>query len=274
MRRSKVSAKAVKSKKSDGNKRDGSMSLMGHLKELRGRIAVIFVVFIIAFIIGFFFIREIADYFLRMGLVSGFNFVYLAPSELLTAYFGLSVITGLCVSAPIILYESWCFIAPALADRQKQAGYVALFAGFIFFAMGLLFAYVVVLPTMVQFFVNFNTSDYISSSISVGAYLKFVIGILLTFGLIFEMPILSLLLSSLGILKPQYMIKTRMYAVLIIFIIGAIITPPDVLSQIMVALPMIALYQVSIWVSMAVCKYKENKEKRENVDDASASTGN
>ena len=242
------------------------MSLMGHLKELRGRIAAAFVVFLIFFTICFFFIREIADYLLRMGLVSGFEFVYLSPSELMTAYFGLSLVAALCVSAPFIIYELWCFIAPALTDKQKKAGYAALFMGFIFFVLGMLFSYTIVLPTMVQFFVNFNTSDFISSSISVGAYLKFVIGILLTFGVIFEMPILSLLLSSLGILKPQYMVKVRSYAILLIFIIAAVITPPDVLSQIMVALPMLALYQVSIWMSAIVYKRKAKDEQLEDPD--------
>lgn len=245
---------------------DARMSLLSHLGELRRRIAMVSVLFAIAFIVCLFFIREIADYLLSMGLDSGFSFVYLAPSELMTAYFGLSVTTGLCVTLPIILYQSWCFIAPALTGKQKKAGYGALVGGFLFFVIGIVFAYTVALPAMVQFLVNFNTSTFISSSISVSEYLKFVVGILMTFGLIFELPVLSLLLSTLGILRPQYMIKVRMYAILVIFIIAAIITPPDVLSQFMVAIPMIALYQISIWVSAAVWKRKNAKEKNEEMD--------
>ncbi len=248
-------------------KKDENMTLTGHLSELRNRIAVGIAVFMVAFVVCFTFIRTIADYMLNLGLASGFHFVYLNPSELLTSYLKLSLIVALVVAAPVILFEVWLFIAPALEDRERKSSRIALVVGFVFFAVGVVFAYMVALPFMVQFLVNFNTSTFIASSISVENYLNFVVSIVMTFGLIFEMPILALLLSVIGILKPDFMRKIRKYAILLIFIIAAIITPPDVVSQVMIAVPMLFLYELSILISAVVAKQKAAREAAEEAQD-------
>ncbi|MDO4549177.1 MAG: twin-arginine translocase subunit TatC [Clostridia bacterium] len=242
---------------------DDSMSITGHLSELRRRIAVAVVVLFASFICCFAFIREIADYVLNMGLDSGFNFVYLAPSELLTSYFKLSLIAALMITAPVILYELWLFVSPALDEKESRNGRVALVVGFLFFLIGAVFAYTVALPFMVQFLVAFNTSSYIESSISVENYLNFVTRMVAVFGVTFEMPILAFLLSSIGILKTSAMRRVRKYAILVIFIVAAIITPPDVVSQVMIALPMILLYEVSIFICARVEKRRAAREAAE-----------
>lgn len=170
------------SENSDGG--DGRMSIFGHLGELRRRIAIVGFLFLLALIGSFFIIREMADYLLIIGLRSGFSFVYLAPSELVSSYFKLSITTGLCVSLPLALYQLWCFITPALTASQRKSGYKALLGGLCLFILGVLFAYTVTLPAMLGFLVNFNTSEHINPSISVSEFLNFVLGVLLVFGLI------------------------------------------------------------------------------------------
>ena len=125
----------------------------------------------------------------------------------------------------------------------------------------------VALPFMIQFLVNFSTSDFINSAISVASYLDFMIGMLLTFGVVFEEPMLAFVLTKLGILTPDILRKVRRYAIPVIFVIAAIITPPDVVSQFMVAVPMIGLYELSILISSVIYKKKQNEDDADDDED-------
>lgn len=242
---------------------EGNMSLVGHLKEIRNRIALIFVVLIVAFFACFAFIKPVANLLLEMGTRYGFQYVYLSPSELLTSYFKLSMILAVVIVSPLLISQVWGFIAPALTRREKNAVRPALFGGVIFFFLGATFSYFVALPFMIQFLVNYSASDLVQSAISVGSYLDFMIGMLLTFGLVFELPMLAFVLSNLGILSPEILRTIRPYAIVAIFVIAAVITPPDVVSQIMIAIPMLGLYQLSILISASVYKRRKKREEME-----------
>ena len=166
---------------------------------------------------------------------------------------------AIVVVSPLLVFEIWGFVAPALTRKEKRAIKPALLGGFFFFCLGALFSYMVALPFMIQFLVNFSTSDFISSAISVASYLDFMIGMLLTFGVVFEEPMLAFVLTKLGILTPDILRKVRHYAIPVIFVIAAIITPPDVVSQFMVAVPMIGLYELSILISSVI--YRKSRKK-------------
>lgn len=245
----------------------GNMSLVGHLKEIRNRIALCFVVFIVAFFVCFGFIKPLANRLLEMGLEGGFQYVYLSPSELLTSYFKLSSILALVIVSPLLIYQIWAFVAPALTRREKRAIAPALVGGLGFFAAGAVFAYLVALPFMIQFLVNYSQSDFINSAISVASYLDFMIGMLLTFGIVFEEPMLAFVLTNLGVLTPQVLRKVRSYAIPIVFVIAAVITPPDVVSQFMIAVPMLALYELSIIISSVVARHRAKRELDEEDED-------
>lgn len=232
----------------------GNMSLVGHLTEIRNRIAICFMALIVAFFVCFAFIKPLANELLEMGKTAGFEYVYLSPSELLTSYFKLSLILSVVIVSPLLIYQIWSFVAPALTKNEKNAIRPALAGGLFFFFLGAVFAYLVALPFMIQFLINYSESDFISSAISVASYLDFMIGMLLTFGLVFEEPMLAFVFSSLGIITPALLRKVRQYAILVIFIIAAVITPPDVVSQFMIAIPMLALYELSIIISSVVYK--------------------
>lgn len=252
-----------------GKKMDdqGNMTLVAHLREVRNRIALSVLVLIIAFFVCFSIIKPLANSMLEMGLNSGFQYVYLSPSELLTSYFKLALILAVVVTSPVLIFQVWGFVAPALSKREKRAVRPALVGGILFFCLGAAFSYLVALPFMIQFLVKFSQSDFIHSSISVASYLDFMIGMLLTFGLVFEEPMLAFVLTSLGILSPQLLRKVRSYAIPLIFLLAAIITPPDVVSQFMVAVPMIILYELSIVISAAVERRRKRAQAEEDDED-------
>ena len=208
--------------------------------------------------LAFAFIQKFVDLMLRLS--EGFNFVYLTPSELVMSYLKLSVVLGLVLASPIILWQLWQFVAPGLEGNERRSALTAVVAGFVFFLIGALFCYFIVLPMTLQFFYNFNGSKEITASISFDSYMNFVLSMLLVFGVIFEMPVLCFLLSRLGFLKVEWLKAGRKFAVLIIFILAAIITPPDVVSQVMTALPMIGLYELSIFVCGKAAKPESEKE--------------
>ncbi len=240
---------------------EGTMSLAGHLQELRRRL-VISVTAILGFsVLAFIFIQKFVDLMLRLS--EQFSFVYLTPAELVTAYLKLSVILGLVFASPIILWQVWAFVRPGLTDGERRSGLAALVAGFGFFLLGALFCYVVVLPMTLSFFYGFNASTDITASISFNSYMTFVLGMLVVFGAVFEMPVLSFMLGRFGVIKAQWLRKGRKYAILIIFVVAAIITPPDAVSQIMTAIPMLALYELSAFV----CARAEKMRPAETQDE-------
>ncbi len=241
------------------------MTVAGHLNELRRRIVLCAVVFVAASVLCFVFIQRFVD--AALSLSTGFDFVYLSPSELLTSYMKLALILGLVASSPVLLWQFWAFIQPGLTDREARSARSAIVAGFVFFLLGVVFCYVLILPLTLQFLYNFNGSLDIAANISFNSYMSFVLGMLLAFGVVFEMPVLSFLLSRLGLLRPEWLAKGRKFAVLIIFIIAALITPPDVLSQLMTAVPMLALYELSVFVSRAAYRQRESLEDEEDEED-------
>lgn len=230
----------------------GAMPVAAHLRELRRRSFWCIFIVLILFVVSFIFVQPLVDLLLALG--QGFSFVYLAPAELVTAYMHVAFVAALCCASPFLFFELWAFIAPGLTHAEKKKGVLALVGGFFFFLLGAAFCYFVVLPFTLDFFVRFNTSQAITASISFASYLRFVLNMLAAFGALFELPMLTILLSQAGILRPSLMIKGRKYAILLIFILAAVITPPDAVSQIITAIPMLLLYECSIWLCRLTAK--------------------
>ncbi|HHZ01330.1 MAG TPA: twin-arginine translocase subunit TatC [Tissierellia bacterium] len=166
---------------------------------------------------------------------------------------------GLVISSPVILFETWLFIKPALNKSEKRVVFLSLMAGLLCFVLGAVFAYFVVVPITLIFFINVDQFDSVQATITIQNFLSFVLTTLITFGIVFEMPVLTVLLSNLGMLKVVWLTKSRRVVIVAVFIIAAIITPPDVISQILVAIPMLVLFEVSI----LICKIISKKKKRE-----------
>lgn len=232
------------------------MNLFGHLDELRKRLTVIAVVNLVASAVLFTKVDLVLDYFLAIN--PGMELVFITPSELLMVYVQISLIMAIIICSPVNIYEVWAFVEKGLYRREKIYIFITLIFGVIFFVLGVAFCYFMVLPTTLKFFMRIAVAD-VSSMISIKSYISFVNTMLLCFGAVFEMPVLVFLLSKLEILKPEFLRKNRGLLVVVIFILAAIITPPDVISQIMLAIPMVLLLQISIFICTIVDKTNSKK---------------
>ena len=251
----------LKKLKKKGNKKkdqDQTASLSSHLKELRKRIMVIAIVFLILVIPAFEIAPYIVEYFVDIAVAFGYRLIYLAPAELFTQYIKVTLVVSFSALLPLIFYQIWAFCRPGLKKKENLYFVGAVVFGFISFIIGVIFAYFTILPFMLQFFLSVNISSTITANISVSNYISFILSTLLTFGIIFEMPVI--ILTAIGLLKSSFLEKGRKVIIVLIFLICAIITPPDIVSQIMVAIPMILLYQLSIIISHLIEK-KKNKKK-------------
>jgi len=246
---------------------DGSMSLSGHLRELRNRVAVCVVVLVL----GFFGCLSIAGKLVTMltdlGTAYQYNYVYIAPQELLLVYFNLALIGAVVITFPVLAYEAYAFCSPGLSRRERTSIALALLAGTLFFVIGVAFARFISVPFMLRFLIGFTTEVEVSASISIQEYVGFLMTVFLIFGAVFELPVISVLLTSLGVLRAEWLMKGRRVMIVLIFVLAAIITPPDIVSQIMVAVPMIGLYELSILLSRLVMKAKKKKADPDEDED-------
>lgn len=228
---------------------DRKLTLVGHLSELRKRIIVSLLAIGIATIVSFpFASKALAILKLPAASLIG-KLVFFSPPEAFLIYMRIAVTCGLVFSMPVILYQIWAFVRPALKERFRRQG-----AGFILFCLasfiaGCLFSYFVLLPPTLKFLLGFATED-LGPVISASKYISFVIGLILGCGLVFQMPVLSLILTKVEILNSGILRKKYKYAVLVIFVAAAIITPTaDAFNMLVLAAPMLVLYEISIWVS-------------------------
>lgn len=247
----------------------GRMPLSGHLRELRNRILVCVLALFVCCVVFLYYAKWFVNRLTDMGKAYGYVYVYLSPQELLIEYFQVTLIASVCVCLPLLLYQLWAFARPGLSKSENRTVVLCLFFGLFCFAGGLYFAYRIILPFMLAFLIGVNSqSSGISASISVQNYINFLLTVFIIFGCIFEMPMVSVMLTRFGILKPQMMRKARKAVVVIIFFIAAVITPPDILSQVMVAMPMVALYELSIFLCALLTRGKRKKAAAEEAQDA------
>ncbi len=239
------------------------MTLFGHLDELRKRLTVMAVVNLVASAVLFSKADLVMDYFLAIN--PGMELVFISPSELLVVYVQLSLIMALIICSPVNIYEIWAFVEKGLYKKEKIYILITLVFGVIFFAAGVAFCYFMVLPTTLKFFIRIAIEE-VTSMISIKSYISFINTMLLCFGAVFEMPVLVFLLSKLEILKPEFLRKNRGLLIVVIFILAAVITPPDVVSQIMLSIPMVLLLQLSIFICVLVDKTNRRKTKSETAE--------
>lgn len=246
--------------------KEKNMTLSGHLRELRNRLLACLVCLIIAFLVGLHFAPELVDFLTGLGKVYGYSYVYIAPQELLMEYFSVALVAGLCITLPLILYNIWAFVQPGLKKNENLLFLSAMFFGLMCFIIGIIFAYKIMLPFMLYFLIDISKGSGITASISVHNYLAFLLTIFMIFGIVFELPVVSVLLTQMGLLKVRWMKQGRRFIIVLIFFVAAVITPPDIVSQIMVAIPMIGLYELSIIISSLLLRLRRKKKKQKEED--------
>jgi sec-independent protein translocase protein TatC len=244
---------------------DEKQPFLSHLEELRKRLITCAIAVGVGFVISYIFSKQLFSLLtipLTQVLPPESTMIFTSLPEMFIAYIKVALIGGIILAIPVIFYELWMFVAPALYQKEKR--YLVPFVLFstILFVTGALFGYFIVFPYGFKFFLGFATEN-IQALPSVKQYFSFAIRLLLAFGLVFEMPVAVLFLTKIGLVTPEAMKKYRKFAILGSFVISAILTPPDVATQLMMAGPIIILYELSIYISKAVHRKQEEAHQEE-----------
>jgi len=234
------------------------MSFLDHLEELRWRLLKS-IVSIVVFMLAAFFISDYVLEFLLLPMQdinAQISMQVLKVQTIFVIKLEIALILGIILSLPVILYQLWAFIAPGLLPKEKKYIWPIIFFAMLSFLVGASFAYFIIIPYALEFFLGLAPST-VSNNIAIDFYMGFILRLILVFGIVFELPILSVVLAKLGLITPQFLRKYRRHAIVTIFIVGAILTPPDPTTQVFLAIPLVILYEVTIWMA-AVFGKKRN----------------
>ncbi len=233
-----------------------------HLEELRKRLIVCFIAVGIGFVLSYGF-KEKLFQILTRPLISvmqtGDKLIFTGLPEAFFTYLKVAFLSGIILATPVIFYQFWMFVAPGLYDKEKRLMAPIVFLSTFFFVGGAFFGYFIVFPYGFKFFLGF-ASEIIRPLPSMREYLGFASKLLLAFGLVFELPLIITFLAKLGMVSVSFLKKNRKYALLLFFVGAAILTPPDVVTQIMMALPLILLYEISIIGARIFGKKKSDED--------------
>ena len=279
-----------------GKKGEKEMSFLEHLEELRWHIIRSILAILVFMILAFIFknvifgkvilgpknpdfitnrlLCQLGEYFNTTALcinTKPLNLINIKMSGQLTTHITVSMVAGLILAFPVILWEFWQFFKPALRPNEARYAQGAVFAASMLFFTGVLFGFFMLAPLSIHFLSSYEISEDVVNQINVRSYIGTLTSICLATGLVFELPIIAFFLTKIGIITPKFMRTYRKHAIVVIFILSAIITPPDVFSQTLVAIPLLILYEVSILISARVMKQKE-KDREEFLRDDEAKT--
>ena len=232
-----------------------SMSFIDHLEELRWRLIKSILSIIIGGLITFFFIDNFLDLLLlplsNVDSKNPVNLQVLSVQGMFIIKWTIALVGGIIFSVPIITYQIWKFIAPGLYANEKGFVLPLVLFSFLSFSSGILFSYFILIPYCLNFFTSLS-GDTVLNNFSINHYFSFIIWMLLGSGIVFQLPVISFLLSIIGLLTPPFMRHYRRHSIVAIFILSSFITPPDPVSMLVMALPLIILYEISIGISWLV----------------------
>jgi sec-independent protein translocase protein TatC len=245
---------------------DTTQPFLSHLEELRKRLVVCAIAVGAGFVLSYIFSEQLFSVLtlpLTEVLPPESKLIFTSLPEMFIVYIKAALIAGIILASPVIFYEIWLFVTPGLYQTEKRYAIPFVLFSSILFSSGALFGYFIVFPYGFKFFMGFATED-IQALPSVKEYFSFAIRLLMAFGLVFEMPVVVFFLTKIGLITPEVMKKYRKFAILGAFMVAAILTPPDAATQLMMAVPIIILYELSIFIGKgAYRKRKESSEKEE-----------
>lgn len=249
-----------------GSNAAGEMPFLEHLEELRWRLFHILIALVIGLAIGLF----VVDYFGVMGLLIEPVLPYLEDGRLnyfdpitpFMVFFKLSIVVGFILALPVIIYQVWGFLSPGLTEREKKWIVPSLYFGVVLFTMGVAMAYFWVLPITFEVLTGFQ-SEFLANEMEVNHYLNFVTKLLLAFGFMFELPVVVMILSAMGIVTPRFLREKRRHAIVILTFISVILTPADLVSAMMMMVPLLLLYEISIFLSALIYRKKAEAQEEE-----------
>jgi len=230
------------------------LSILGHLAELRTRLIRSVIAVVITTILAFVFYQKIFDILIYPA--GNINLIFIEMTEMIGTVMRVCLFSGIILAIPYLTYEFIMFVAPALTPKEKRYVYLILPWIALMFAAGVVFGYFILIPPAMKFLVNFG-SDIATPQIKIGNYISVVTRLLLAIGLVFEMPVVTTFLARLGVVSSNWLASKRKIAIILAFILAAIITPTfDPINQSLVAVPLILLYELGIWLAKLVQKKK------------------
>lgn len=241
---------------------DAPMSLVGHLDEFRSRLLISMVTIIVIALASFIFSENILNIIERPYVSTGLKLNVFNITEGFLLRLKASLIAGILLGFPVIVYEIWRYIVPAINKDDRKFARLSTIAAVILFFGGLVFTYFFILPFAIKMLLSF-TPEGMRNMQNASNYLSFVLLFSFGIGLLFELPIIIMILTRIGLVTPDLLIRKRKYAIVLIFIIAAIITPPDVITQLMIGIPLIILYEISVFISKFVVIRKKKRELRD-----------
>ncbi|MBO9129342.1 twin-arginine translocase subunit TatC [Bacillus sp. 165] len=239
------------------------MSVIEHLGELRKRLIITILIFFFFLIIGFVYTKDIYSFIVKDLEV---KLTVLGPSDILWIYFIIATVFSIVCTIPFAAFQIWLFVKPALQPNEQKMTILYVPALFILFAGGLCFGYFIIMPLIFRFLVSIG-DEMFQTMFTTEKYFQFVMNMTLPFAVLFELPVIAMFLTSIGILNPIVLRKMRRYAYFILIVIAVMVTPPDFISDFSVALPLLFIYELSISLSSIVYK-RRLKREREHMNDS------
>ncbi|WP_281890094.1 twin-arginine translocase subunit TatC [Paenibacillus sp. YYML68] len=236
---------------------DDGMSLVDHLSELRKRIIWTIIVLVLGMVIGVFFANPIITYLKSIPPANGMEWNAFSPWDPLKMYMNFALVIGLLITLPFTLYQVWAFLKPGLREIEQRAALMYVPFAFIMFLAGLFFGYYVVFTMAFLFTTGIAQSMQLSETYGIAQYFGFMFSIIIPIALVFELPIVVMFLTKIRILNPAVLRKVRKLAYMGLVVVSTLITPPDAISAIIVAIPMILLYEFSIYLSNLVYRKQQ-----------------
>lgn len=229
--------------------------LIGHFEELRKRLIFVLGTFILFFIVSFIYVQDIYNWLVKDLEV---KLAILGPSDILWVYLILSSVVAISGTIPMAAYQTWLFVRPALKETERKVTLAYIPALFLLFIIGISFGYFIIFPTVYQFLLSMS-EDLFMTFFTTEKYFRFLIHMTLPFGFLFELPVIIMFLTSVGVLNPYRLQKARKYSYFVLILIAVFITPPDLLSDILVIIPLIFLYECSVLLSKVVYRRKQQQ---------------
>lgn len=244
---------------------DQEMSVVEHLGELRKRLIITALSFVVFLIVGFSYTKEIYHFIVKD---LDMKLTVLGPSDILWIYFVIAAVFSIVCTIPIAALQLWLFVKPALLPNEQKMTLLYIPSLFLLFIGGLCFGYFIILPFVLQFLIGLG-DEMFQTMFTTEKYFSFVMNMTVPFAVIFELPVVSMFLTSIGILNPMVLQQVRRYAYFVLIVIAVCITPPDFVSDFAVAIPLLVIYELSITVSKFVYNRKLKKELQSSSQSAS-----
>lgn len=265
--------------------KEGEMTFLEHLEELRWHLVKSIIAILVMSILAFIFHRFIFDYIILAPKNPGFltnrllcqlgdwvgvdalcinskpfTLISITMSGQFTSHIMVSIITGIIVAFPYVFYQLWSFVVPAFHSNERRYASGAVFFSSFLFLLGVLFGYFILVPLTVHFFGSYQVSEAVVNQINLMSYMSNIATVTLASGIIFELPVIVYFLTKIGLISSTFLKKYRKHALIVILILAAIITPPDVFSQLLVSIPLLLLYEVGIVIARRIEKTNKNRQ--------------